>query len=162
MRWRAALVVLALLSVTTTQKAQSRSVRVSGTAQTVMLASDDIARMPHQTITVATRGQSMQFDGVPLIDLLKRVGAPSGEAIRGAELSKYVVVTGADGYRALFALPELDPAFVDRAVILADHRDGAALPPDAEPYQVIVPGDKRPSRWVRHVVTVEVFDAPRQ
>jgi hypothetical protein len=158
----AALIFVALLSVTATQGVQGRSVRVSGTTETVMLASDDIARMPHHTITVAARGQSTQFDGVPLIDLLKRVGAPTGEAIRGAELSKYVVVTGADGYRALFALPELDSAFTDRAVILADHRDGVALPQDAEPYQVIVPGDKRPSRWVRHVVAVEVFDAPRQ
>jgi hypothetical protein len=75
-------------------------------------------------------------------------------------LTRYVVVTGADGYRVVFALAELDAAFTGRAVILADSRDGGALPPNAAPFQLIVPGEKRPARWVRQVVAIEVLTAP--
>jgi hypothetical protein len=98
---------------------------------------------------------------VPLIELLKRAGVPTGEAIRGPELGKYVVVTGADGYRVVFALAELDPALTDWTVLLADRRNDSTLPDDALPYQLIVAGEKRPARWVRQVVSIEVVDAPR-
>jgi DMSO/TMAO reductase YedYZ molybdopterin-dependent catalytic subunit len=96
-----------------------------------------------------------------LIDLLKRSGVPTGEAIRGRELAKYVVVTGADGYRVVFALADLDSAFTDRTVLLADSRNGAALPDNALPFQLIVAGEKRPARWVRQVVSIEVLEASR-
>ncbi|MFO0893059.1 MAG: molybdopterin-dependent oxidoreductase, partial [Isosphaeraceae bacterium] len=62
----------------------------------------------------------------------------------------------ADGYRAVFALPELDPDFTDRPVLLADRRDGRPLPGKDGPLQVIVPSDKRHSRWVRQVVALRV------
>ena len=109
-----------------------------------------------RAVTASAHDQSGRFDGVPLIDLLKRAGVPTGEAIRGAELAKTVFVVGADGYRVVFALAELDAAFTDRIVLLADKRDGAALPDNARPYQLIVPGEKRPARWVRQVVSIEV------
>ena len=116
--------------------------------------------MPHQTVTASAHDRSDRYDGVPVIELLKRAGAPDGEAIRGPELAKYVVVTGADGYRAVFVLAELAAAFSDRVILLADRRDGGELPENALPYQVIVPGEKRPARWVRQVVSIEVMEAP--
>ena len=70
-------------------------------------------------------------------------------------LATYVVVGAADHYRALFALAELDPGFTDRVVLIADSRDGQALGANAGPYQLIVPGDKREARWVRHVTDVD-------
>ena len=121
---------------------------------------EKIANMPHQTVTASAHDRSDRYDGVPVIELLKRAGAPDGEAIRGPELAKYVVVTGADGYRAVFALAELAAAFSDRVILLADRRDGGELPENALPYQVIVPGEKRPARWVRQVVSIEVMEAP--
>ena len=36
-----------------------------------------------------------------------------GEAIRGDGLANYVLAGAADGYRVVFALPEMDPAFTD-------------------------------------------------
>ena len=50
------------------------------------------------------------------------------------------------GYRAVFALPELDPDFNDRVILLADRRDGQALSAKDGPLQIIVPGEKRHSR----------------
>ena len=73
---------------------------------------------------------------------------------------KYVVVEGADGYRALFALPELDPGFSDRKVILADVRGGKPLSAHEGPLRVAVEGEKRQARCVRQVVKISVVSAP--
>jgi hypothetical protein len=97
---------------------------------------------------------------VLLIDVLKNAGVPAGDALRGAELSRYIVVTGVDGYRAVFALAELDPAFTDHPALLADRRDGAALADNARPFVVVTPGDKRPTRWVRQAIRIDVQRAP--
>jgi hypothetical protein len=68
----------------------------------------------------------------------------------------YLVVEAADGYRAVFALPELDPLFTDRVILLADRRDGKSLSEREGPLRIIVPGEKRPARWVRQVVALKV------
>ena len=140
--------------------AQEGTLRVSGTvAQPFTLTADEFAALAHQTITASAHDQQGRYSGVPLADLLKRAGVASGEALRGRELAKYVAVTGADGYRAVFALAELDAGFTDRIVLIADRRDGKPLPQKAAPFQVIVPGDKKPARWVRQLVSIDVFEA---
>jgi DMSO/TMAO reductase YedYZ molybdopterin-dependent catalytic subunit len=141
--------------------AQSGTVKVVGSVpRPLTLNASDIAALPHQMVTTEGRGGIVRYEGVPLIEILKRAGAATGEALRGPELAKYVLVSGADGYRTVFALAELDAAFTDRVVILADKRDGAPLPDTAAPYQIIVPGEKRPARWVRQVVAIDVMEAP--
>lgn len=42
-------------------------------------------------------------------------------------LSACLLVEAADGYRAVLALPESDPAFTDRVILLADRADGHPL-----------------------------------
>jgi hypothetical protein len=74
-------------------------------------------------MTVTGRNGSERYDGVPVIEVLKRAGVPTGEAIRDAEPSKYAEVTGADGYRVVFALAELGPTDSDRPALLADKRN---------------------------------------
>ncbi len=59
-----------------------------------------------------------------------------------------------------FALPELDAAFTDQIVVLATARDGRPLPPEAGPYQIVVPREKRPARWVRQVQRLRVVRVP--
>lgn len=162
MKRRLLLVAWASVALSGVVRAQDGVLRVTGTVpHALTLNRDEVANMPHQSVTASAQNQSGRFDGVPLIELLKRAGVPTGEAIRGPELAKCVVVTGADGYRVVFALAELDAAFTDRIVLLADKRNGATLPDDALPYQLIVPGEKRPSRWVRQVVSIEVVETPR-
>ena len=56
----------------------------------------------------------------------------------------------------VFAIAELDPAFTDRVAIVADRKDGAPLPPNAAPFQLVLTNEKRPARWVRQVVSVEL------
>ncbi|MDG3006126.1 hypothetical protein [Paludisphaera mucosa] len=55
------------------------------------------------------------------------------------------MVEASDGYRALFALPELDPSFTDRVILLADRRAGKPLDDRQGPLRIVAPGEKRPS-----------------
>lgn len=156
---RITLLASMLLVTSSAASAQTGAVRIGGAVpRPVSLTSAEIAGMPHQTVTAQVRGQPERYTGVSLIELLKRAGVPTGEAIRGPELSKVVVVSGADGYRVAFVLAELDAAFTDRIVLLADKRNDGPLSDNALPYQVIVPGEKRPARWVRQVISIDVIE----
>jgi DMSO/TMAO reductase YedYZ molybdopterin-dependent catalytic subunit len=72
----------------------------------------DLATLPRQTLRVRDHnGREIVFEGVALVELLQRAGVPLGKELRGDRMVTYVVVGAADGYRVVFALPELDPAF---------------------------------------------------
>jgi hypothetical protein len=96
------------------------------------------------------------FEGVLLSDLLAKVTMPAGENLRGKALAQYLVVEATDGYRAVFALPELDPAFTERRVYLVTKRDGKPLSEKEGPFRIVVPDEKRPARWVRQVTAMRV------
>ncbi len=69
---------------------------------------------------------------------------------------KNLVVEASDGYRAVFALPELDPAYTDKIVMLVDKRDGKLLDAKEGPLRIVVPDEKRHARWVRMVTGLVV------
>jgi DMSO/TMAO reductase YedYZ molybdopterin-dependent catalytic subunit len=131
---------------------------VSGeVGQPLKLTADDLAKLPRQIVRARDReNKESAFEGVPLVEILKAAGVKFGEDLRGPNLALYLVVEASDGYRAVFALPELDPASADRVILLADHRDGQPLAPREGPLRVIVPGEKRHARWVRQVVALKV------
>ena len=97
------------------------------------------------------------YTGVPVSELLAKAGVPSGPNLRGRAVRQVVSVEAAVGYRASFAVAELDTAFVSRMVILADQFDGKPLDPEVGPFQVIVEGEKRHARWVRSVTCLRVL-----
>ena len=82
---------------------------------------------------------------------------PQGEKFRGAALALVVRVRAADGYVVVFSLAEFDPAFREQTILLADHMDGAPLPATAGPLRLVCPGDKRPARSIRQVLSMEVI-----
>jgi hypothetical protein len=61
------------------------------------------------------------------------------------------VVEASDGYRAVYALPELDPAYTDKVIMLVDKRDGKALDAKEGSLRLVVPDEKMHARWVRQV-----------
>ena len=63
-------------------------------------------------------------------------------------------------YEVVFALPELDPDFTDRQVLLCYAKDGMPLAADEGPLRMVVPGEKRQARWVRQVT--DFFVGKRQ
>ena len=75
------------------------------------------------------------------------------------DLALFLVFGAADGYHAVFALPELDHAFTDRIIILADRRDGKPLAEKEGPLRIVVPDEKREARWVRQVVSLTIRHA---
>jgi len=105
-------------------------------------------------------GNAGTFAGVPLRAVLAAAGAPLGDKLRGPELADYVLVEAADGYRAVFSLAELDGGFHELTVVLADTRDGAALPAAEGPVRLVIPDERRPARWVRQVTSIRVVRAP--
>ena len=119
----------------------------------LQLTAADLEKLPRRTIQAADRGQeAVSYEGVPLVEVLKLAGAPLGEALKhGDAPTSYVLVEAKDGYRAVFALAELDPAFTDREILLVDHKGGNALSADEGPLRIVVPGEKRHARWIRQV-----------
>ncbi len=116
------------------------------------LTAADLAKLPRRSVKATDPdGKEFTYEGVLLIDVLKLAGLRFGETLRGKRLATYLLVEATDGYQAIFALPELDPAFTDRVVLLADRRDGAPLPDSVAPLQIIIPGEKRHARYVRQV-----------
>ena len=106
-------------------------------------------------------GTNADYTGVPIQELLRRSGAPAGDGLRGAALTKMVVVHAADGYQAAFSLAELDPSLTDRQVVLAWSRNNEPLNAAQGPLRLVVPDDKRPARWVRRVTAIEVVTPNR-
>jgi hypothetical protein len=131
----------------------------NGNGTTVSMTLSDLAKLPQQTVRVTDHGTAATFDGVLLSDVLAQVKMPSGEQLRGKALAAYLLVEAADGYRAVFALPELDAGFTDRKIYLVFKRNGAALSDKEGPFRIVVPDEKRAARWVRQVVALRIRQA---
>jgi hypothetical protein len=56
--------------------------------------------------------------------------------MKGKRLTDCLLVEAADGYRAVIALPELDPAFTDKQTLLGFLRDGKPLGGKEGPYRI--------------------------
>ncbi|MEP7271662.1 MAG: molybdopterin-dependent oxidoreductase, partial [Acidobacteriota bacterium] len=96
-------------------------------------------------------GKEGEYPGTALVEVLKLAGAKFGEDLRGRNLALYLVVEAADGYRAVYALPELDPLYTHKSILLATKREGKPLDDKEGPLRIVVPDEKRQARWVRQV-----------
>jgi hypothetical protein len=157
------IVVLAFPSVASAQTASqvAATLQVTGPAgQTIALNARDLDAMPRETVNVTDeKGSQIAYGGVPVNEILRRVGTPSGKDIRGKSLTLYLLVSASDGYHAVFALAELDPIFSNRHILLVDLRDGKPLAANEGPFRIVVPDEKRHARWVRNVTSLTVKNA---
>lgn len=87
----------------------------------------EIGKLKRQTVKGDDHGKAAMFEGFALVDVLKLAGIELGESLRGRRLATFLLVEAADNYQAVFALPEIDPGFTDKIVLLADRRDGQPL-----------------------------------
>jgi hypothetical protein len=78
--------------------------------------------------------------------------------MKGKRMASCLLVEAADGYRVVIALPEIDPAFTDKQVVLAFLKDGKPLDAKEGPYRIVIPDEKRMARWVRQVTTLKIVD----
>jgi len=151
----AVLILLAWATVLGAGDAQDIAVQNEAGA-TVKVTGAEIAAMPHQKVSVDDHGKTVIFEGVPLRLVLEEGGVAFGKSLRGKRLSSCLVAEAADGYRVVIALPELDPEFTDRVILLADRADGHPLDTKEGPFRIVVPGEKRMARWVRQVTSFKV------
>jgi hypothetical protein len=93
---------------------------------------------------------------VAVATVLQEAGVTLGKELRGPRLANCLLVEAADGYRVAFSLAEIDPEISEGVVLLADHKDGKQLDAKEGPYRLVVPRDKRHSRWVRQVIRLSV------
>jgi hypothetical protein len=116
---------------------------------------------PQQTVTIFDHHTNKQetYSGVPLVDLLAKLGVARGKDLMGKALAQYVVATGSDGYKSVVALGEVDPEFHPGVVLVADAMDGKPLDAKVGPFRLVVTEDKRPARSVRNLVRIEVRTA---
>jgi DMSO/TMAO reductase YedYZ molybdopterin-dependent catalytic subunit len=122
----------------------------------LVLKSEDLAKMPRETATVAEQdGTKVAYEGVPLREILKRAGAPMDKELRGKALASYVVAKAHDGYQVVFTLAELAPEFANEPILVADKRDGKPLFGYQGPVRIVCPNDKAGARSVRMLDSIE-------
>jgi hypothetical protein len=154
--------LLLLTSAALASAQETPSLEISGTGvATLKVSLADLSRMPRLTLDVREphKGEMQHYEGVRLSDLLQKAGVPLGEKLRGRGLATYVVAKASDGYAVVYSIAELDPAMTDNQVIVADTMNGKPLEPKQGPFKMVVPGDKRPARWIRMLTVLRVETA---
>ncbi len=133
------------------------SLTVTGDVATpITLKAEDLAAMPREKASIPEQdGTQVEYEGVPLREILKRAGAPLGGQLRGKALASYVLAKAHDGYQVVFTLGEIDAQFGNEQIIVADKRDGKPLSGDQGPLRLVCPDDKAGARSVRMLETLE-------
>ena len=133
------------------------SVQVTGSVkQALTLTADDLAKMPRASVRTTNNGMETVYEGVWLHEVLKKAGIPQGGELRGKALSSYVIAEAQDGYQVVFSLGELDPAFIDNEILLADTANGKPFFGAQGRFRLVVPKDKPGARSVRMLTKLEV------
>jgi hypothetical protein len=150
--------VLIALALSATLVLSQRLTIQPETGKQIVLTRADIEALPRVKVTTTAAGSSTTYEGVSLKALLERAGVSFGEILRGKRLASCLLVEAADGYRAIIALPEMDPAFTDKQIVLAFLKDGKPLDAREGPYRIVIPDEKRMARWVRQVTALKIVD----
>jgi hypothetical protein len=117
-----------------------------------------LAALPHKSVTVYNMHTkaNQDYSGVPLMDLLVKLGVPDNQ--HGKDLRLYLVAEGSDGYKAVYSVAEVNPGLRDAVVMVADSLGGKPLE-NTGPLQLVAAGDKMPARSVRNLVAIRVLTA---
>ena len=136
---------------------QASTLQVTGAVkQPLTISPEDLAKMPRASVKTSSNGMEIVYEGVWLHEVLKRAGVPQGEALRGKALASYVLAEAQDGYQVVFSLGELDPAFIDNEILLADTANGKPLFGAQGRFRLVAPKDKPGARSVRMLIKIEV------
>ncbi len=124
--------------------------------QVLVIKPSDLAAMPRETVSVAEQdGVKVEYEGVPLREVLKRAGVPLGKELRGKMLASYLIARARDGYQVVFSVGEIGSDFGNESILVADKRDGKPLFPYQGPMRLVCPNDKAGARSVRMLESLE-------
>jgi hypothetical protein len=126
----------------------------------IVFSPADFHALPHVTIKVHNghTNEEESYSGVLLETLMAKANAPVGKEFRKEALRTYLLASGTDGYSVLLSLAEVDSTFHAGQVIVADMHEGQPLGKNG-PFQLIVPGDNRPARWVHNLNSITLQQA---
>lgn len=151
-----AVVLTGLHLLTPVAQAQTLELRERDGGVTVLDAGA-LARLHQQDLALDDHGTQARYRGVPLVEIARLGGAPTGDTMRGADaLSTVLVIRAADGYRVVLPVSDVDPSVRKDGAILALTKDGRPLEAHEGPLRAIVGGDVRPARSARQVIAIEV------
>jgi DMSO/TMAO reductase YedYZ molybdopterin-dependent catalytic subunit len=120
----------------------------------------DLAKLPRMQIKVTGHdNQPAEYEGVQLSELLQAQGVTLGKELRGPRIASYLLFEAEDGYRVVLAIAEVDPGTTDKIVLLADKKNGAALPDKEGPWRLVIPDEKRQVRWIRLLKRISINSA---
>ena len=123
----------------------------------LVLKPDDLLKMSRQKVSIPDQdGTTIEYEGVPLRDILIRAGAPMGKELRGKALASYVLAKARDGYQVVFTIAEVAPEFANEPILVADKRDGKPLFGYQGPFRLVCPNDKAGARSVRMLQDIEI------
>ena len=137
-----------------------QTVIVGPTGKTLVVTPAVLADLRRGEAVMINHSVPHTYEGVRLTELLRLVDAPTGARIHADADRDYLVVTGGDGFRAVYSLAETDGSVQLHPVILADHMDGAPLIAHDAPFRLVVDGDQKPARSVYAVSRIEVKVLP--
>lgn len=116
-----------------------------------------------QTVTFhsGTTPQTHTYTGTGTWALLDSAGLQLDATRKNDVLNRYLLATGADGYRVVFSLGELHPDFGNKASLVAYAQTSAsggsgALDAMEGPLRLTAPGDVKGGRYVSGLSTLEV------
>lgn len=133
------------------------SVKIEGeVTKSLTLYQDDFNKLKRTELDFKDfKGLEYHYAGVALFELLELAGATANE-IQGDDLAKYLLVKSSDGSEVVLSLAELDSSLTDNIVIIADQMNGKPLPQGTGPFRLVVPGDKKRTRWIWEVNTIVI------
>jgi precorrin-4 methylase/DMSO/TMAO reductase YedYZ molybdopterin-dependent catalytic subunit len=145
------------LKVDRAAKLESGEIRVTG-AVAKELKLSDLKDYPRMEMMKKVVGVHMgyhglhRYKGISLAKILEAAGA-------GEQLTKAVMISAPDGYRALFSFGELFQSFSGRRIMLAESDNGKTLEGQrGGKYRIIVPEELVDDRDVLAVARIEVVD----
>lgn len=125
------------------------------------LTKEDLAKMPRASVSWSEHGPVVSYEGVSLYQILKAAGAPLGKQLSGKALAAYILAEAKDGYQVVFTLPEVDPAFTDDKILLADTADGQPLDAKHGPFRIVAAREKKGARSIRMLEKITIVRLPK-
>lgn len=153
---RALLIAAALVLAPVAALAQALTV-TNAEGRVTTFTPEALAALPQAE---AKLGGKAVYVGASLSAILREAGVPQGPRLHGKPMQAFIVVTGADGYRAVLSIAETDPSFRDAPIILADRMKDGPLKAEEGPLRLVIDADARPDRGVRQVESIKVVMAP--
>ena len=143
---------------TSQEQAVPQTFTVSGDIQSrLVLKAEDLAKMPREKVLVPEQdGTRIEYEGVPLREILTKAGVPMGKELRGKALASYVLAKARDGYQVVFTFAEVAPEFANESILVVDKRDGKPLFGYQGPFRLVCPNDKAGARSVRMLQDLEI------